>query len=90
MHRTTLKPPGDEKADEWAKIAADEPDTRGVEWLRDRGRARCRSLDLLRASSERSRRKSGQRHGSGREAGLLKDIQDAGKLEARRHGGWEH
>jgi len=24
---------GNEKADEWAKIAAEEPDTRGVEWL---------------------------------------------------------
>jgi ribonuclease HI len=25
--------PGNEKADEWAKLAADEPDSRGVEWL---------------------------------------------------------
>jgi len=25
---------GNEKADEWAKMAAEEPDTRGVEWLR--------------------------------------------------------
>jgi len=24
---------GNEKADEWANIAAEEPDTRGVEWL---------------------------------------------------------
>jgi len=24
---------GNEKADEWAKLAADEPDTPGVEWL---------------------------------------------------------
>jgi len=24
---------GNEKADEWAKIAAEEPHTRGVEWL---------------------------------------------------------
>jgi len=28
--------PGNEKADEWAKLAAEEPDTRGVEW-RKRG-----------------------------------------------------
>jgi len=25
---------GNKKADEWAKIAAEDPDTRGVEWLR--------------------------------------------------------
>ena len=25
--------PGNEKADEWAKLAAEEPDARGVEWL---------------------------------------------------------
>jgi len=27
--------PGNEKADEWAKLAAEEPDTVGVEWLSD-------------------------------------------------------
>jgi ribonuclease HI len=26
--------PGNEKADEWAKLAADEPDAHGVEYLR--------------------------------------------------------
>jgi hypothetical protein len=25
--------PGNEKADEWAKLAAEEPDAHGVEWL---------------------------------------------------------
>jgi len=35
---------GNEKADEWAKLAADEPDTLGVEWLEG-----ARSLPLPRS-----------------------------------------
>jgi len=44
--------PGDEKADEWAKLAAEEPDSRGVEWLGCADR-----LDRSRTRSGRSRRK---------------------------------
>ena len=37
---------GNEKADEWAKIAAEEPDARGVEWLSYLGRAEARAIPL--------------------------------------------
>jgi len=37
---------GNEKADEWAKIAAEEPDTRGVEWLSYLDQAGARAMPL--------------------------------------------
>jgi len=37
---------GNEKADEWAKIAAGEPNTRGVEWLSSLGRTEARAAPL--------------------------------------------
>jgi len=40
---------GNEKADEWAKIAAEEPDTRGVEWLSYSGRTEARPMPLPRS-----------------------------------------
>jgi len=40
---------GNEKADEWAKIAAEEPDTRGVEWLSYSDRAEARAMPLPRS-----------------------------------------
>jgi len=40
---------GNEKADEWARIAADEPDTRGVEWLSYLDRAAARAVPLPRS-----------------------------------------
>jgi hypothetical protein len=39
---------GKEKADEWAKIAAEEPDTRGVEWLSYSDRTEVRAMPLPR------------------------------------------
>ena len=63
---------GNEKADEWAKIAAGEPNTRGVEWLSSSGRTKVRGAPLPRlspASSGKSQRRSGRRHVSGPEAG---------------------
>ena len=41
--------PGNEKADEWAKLAAEEPDARGVEWLAYSDRAEARSMPLPRS-----------------------------------------
>jgi len=85
-----------EKADEWAKIAAEEPDTRRVEWLSYSDRAEARAVPLqrsvanLRSSGGRSPRRSGRRHASGLQAGFQDEIPDAEKLEAGRHGGWEH
>ena len=38
-----------EKADEWAKIAAEEPDTRGVEWLNYSDRMEVRPMPLRRS-----------------------------------------
>jgi len=63
---------GNEKADEWAKLATEEPDARGVEWLGDLDRAEARPMPLpgrSHASSGTSRRRCGLRRGSGREAG---------------------
>jgi len=39
---------GNEKADEWAKIAAEEPDARGVEWLSYSDRNEARAMPLPR------------------------------------------
>jgi len=42
---------GNKKADEWAKIAAEEPDTHGVEWLNYDydGRSEVRTMSLSRS-----------------------------------------
>ena len=40
---------GNEKADEWAKVATEEPDTRGVEWLNDSDRTEARPMPLPRS-----------------------------------------
>ena len=56
---------GNEKADEWAKLAAEKPEARGVEWLQGE-RARYHSPDLSRTSSVRSRRRNGTRPAGGR------------------------
>jgi len=40
---------GNEKADEWAKIAAEEPDTRGAEWLSYSDRVEARAMPLPRS-----------------------------------------
>ena len=40
--------PGNEKAGEWAKLAADEPDSHGVEWLQFADRYGRRSMPLPR------------------------------------------
>ena len=40
---------GNEKADEWAKLAAEEPDARGVEWLSYSDRAEARLMPLPRS-----------------------------------------
>ena len=37
---------GNEKSDEWAKLAAEEPDARGVEWLGYSDRAGARAVPL--------------------------------------------
>jgi len=49
--RPTRASLGNEKADEWAKIAAEEPDTRGVEWLNYdyNGRSEVRAMPLPRS-----------------------------------------
>ena len=64
---------GNGKADEWEKIAAEEPDTRGVEWLSywtERKCGRYRSRGPLPTSSGKSRRRSGWKRASGLGAGL--------------------
>ena len=39
--------PGNEEADKWAKLAAEEPDACGVEWLCGKWKSRWRMWDLL-------------------------------------------
>jgi len=46
---------GNEKADEWAKIAAEEPDTHGVEWLNYSNRTELRAMPLPRSLSNLKR-----------------------------------
>jgi len=41
---------GNERADEWAKLAAEEPDARGVEWLSYLDRTEVRAMPLPRSS----------------------------------------
>ena len=41
--------PLNEKADEWTKLAAEEPDVRGVEWLGYSDRAEARAMPLPRS-----------------------------------------
>jgi len=63
---------GNEKADEWAKIAAGQPNTHGVEWLSSRAGRECGwnlSHDPSPALSGKSQRRSGRRHVSGPEVG---------------------
>jgi ribonuclease HI len=56
--------PGDEKADEWAKLAAEEPDTHGSEWLYYTDREGRRGMPLPRSLAHLKREfseKNGQR-----------------------------
>jgi len=68
---------GNGKADEWAKIAAEEPDT-PIERECGRWPSHGRSL----TSSGRSRRRSRWKRASGLEAGLQDEVLDAEKPEA--------
>jgi len=52
---------GNEKANEWAKIAAEEPNARGVEWLRHLDRAEARQWAGGRASKTKYKMLKGQR-----------------------------
>jgi len=63
---------GNEKADEWAKIAAEAPDTRGVVWLDYSDRTEVRAMPLPRSLAKLKREiseKSGRRRTSGLGAG---------------------
>jgi ribonuclease HI len=46
---------GNERADKWAKIAAEEPDTRGVELLNYSNRAEARAMPLVRSPANLKR-----------------------------------
>jgi len=52
---------GNEKADEWAKIAAEEPDTRGVEWLNYSDRTEVWVMPLPRSLANLKREISGKK-----------------------------
>jgi hypothetical protein len=53
--------PREQEADEWAKLAAEKPDARGVEWLGYSDRVEARTIRCRpRSLSERSQRRSGR------------------------------
>jgi len=84
---------GNERADKWAKIAGEEPDTRGVEWLcySDRPRhAHCLSQDLLHTSSGGFRKEVGGGTAVDSRPEFQEEIQDADGPGAGQHGGLEH
>jgi len=58
---------GNEKADEWAKIAAEEPDARGVEWLSYLDRAEARAMPLPRSLANIKRKISEKKWVKGRQ-----------------------
>jgi hypothetical protein len=49
--------PGNDKADEWAKLAAERPDTRGVEWLKGGARPTPLPRSLTHLTREISEKK---------------------------------
>jgi len=57
---------GNEKADEWAKIAAEEPDTRGVEWLSYSDRTEVRPMPLPRSLANLKREITDKKWAEGR------------------------
>ena len=59
---------GNEKADEWPKIAAEMPDTLGVEWLNYSDRAEARAIPLPQ-SRPNLKREISERSGGGRPVG---------------------
>jgi len=71
---------GNEKADEWAKIAAEEPDTRGVEWLNYSDRTEVRTMSLPRSLANLKREISG---GSAA-MGWRSDLQDKIHTKCRK------
>ena len=58
---------GNEKADEWAKIAAEEPDTHGVEWLNYSDRTEVRAMPLPRSLANLKREISEKKWGEARQ-----------------------
>ena len=61
--------PGNEKADERAKLAAEKPDARGVEWLAYSDRAEACSMPLPRSLANIKREISEKKWDNGQEAG---------------------
>jgi hypothetical protein len=53
--------PGDEKADEWAKLAAEEPGSHGVKWRQYGDRCGRRLMPLPRSPTHLKRENSGKK-----------------------------
>jgi len=86
---------GNEKADEWAKIAAEKAGTRGVEWPNFPARTEVRG-GAAPATIPRQPQAGdlGEEVGGGTSVGWGPDLQEevptAGQPKARWHGSWEH
>jgi len=81
---------GNEKADEWAEVAAEEPDTHGAEWLNCSDRTEARPMPLSRSLAKISEKKMVGSMTMGWGPGLQTEVQGAGKPQAGRHDCWEY
>jgi len=80
---------GNELVDRWAKLAADEPDTPGVEWLEGVQPLPLPTLSRQHQAGDR-REEVGRGATVGGRPDLQEEVQDAEKPEAGRHGCGEH
>jgi len=58
-----VQPEGNEKADEWVKLAAEEPDAHGVKWLGYSDRVEARAMPLPRSLAHLQREVSEKKWG---------------------------
>jgi len=85
---------GNEKADECAKIAEEEPGTRGVEWLSYSDRTEARPMPLPRSLAKLKReileKKWAEAHQWEGGSNLEEEVPHAGQPKAQRRGGEQH
>jgi hypothetical protein len=79
--------PGNQKADEWAKLAAEEPDAPGAEWLQSGARSTQLPRSLAHLKREISEKKWAEAP-NGLRLNLQEEVQDGGQAEAGRNGRW--
>jgi len=83
--------PGNEKADEWAKLTAEDSDAHGVEWLGYSDQVDACVVSLPRSFAHLKRdipekKWAETRRGRWERGGLQEEVQDAKQAGPRRHG----